>query len=74
MLGAGEYTVLDGGELRHFTHWDQLPPVFDNLVKFLPTIPPGPHTDEQHEAIEGLVDTFRQFMGRERNASSNARG
>ena len=69
-MGEGEYTVLDGGELLHFTHWDDLPAEFDAIIKFLPTIPPGPHTHEQHEAIDRLPQTFREFMQRGRKYAS----
>lgn len=64
-MGEGEYIVLIRGELRRFTHWDQIPEQFGNLIKFLPAIPPGPHTHEQHEELERMTEIFRGFLARE---------
>jgi hypothetical protein len=71
MMGKGEYTILLDGQLLHFTHWDDLPAEFDAMIKFMPDIPPGPHTHEQHEAIERLPQIFREFMLRERKHASH---
>ncbi len=71
MLGKGKYTVLDGGELLHFAHWDDLPAEFDAVIEFLPDIPPSPHTHEQHEAIDRLPATFGEFMKRERKHAAS---
>ena len=70
MLGAGQYVVLLNGELLAFGHWNDIPAKVDAIIKFLPDIPPGPHTDEQHEQIERLTETFREFMKRERKHAS----
>lgn len=72
-MGEGEYIVLVGGELQTFTHWDDIPQQFDNLIKFLPVIPDGPHTHEQHVAIDGLPDKFREILGREHARSNKNR-
>ena len=72
MLGAGSYLIMIDGKINKYTHWDQIPERFDNIIRFLPDIPPGPHTPEQHQAIEDLPNIFRRFMERER-ASCHAR-
>lgn len=64
-MGEGEYVVLIDGEAHRFSHWDDIPESFDNLVKFLPEIPPGPHTEDQHKAIEQLPAIFMRFFQRE---------
>ncbi len=65
-MGSGEFIVLVDGRLDRFSHWDGIPAVVDAIVKFLPDIPPGPHTAEQHDAIELLPKIFAEFMKRER--------
>jgi len=70
MLGRGAYIVLVDGELRHLDHWDQIPAEVDAIIKFLPDIPPGPHTHEQHEQIDRLTEIFQSFMQRERRHAS----
>ena len=71
-LGPGRYAVVIGPDVHHYTHWDQIPDEFDNLVAFVPEIPPEPHTDAQHADIERLPAILRDIMARERrNARSN---
>lgn len=72
MLGKGSYLIMINGKLHEYSHWDQIPERFENIIRFAPDIPPGPHTPEQHLAIEQLPDIFRQFLERE-HACSNAR-
>lgn len=62
-LGKGEYQVLVGGELLSFSHWNDLPEKGD-IVKFLPEIPPGPHTEEEHRQIDELPAIFAGFLRR----------
>ncbi len=71
-LGAGEYIVRVAGEIKQYSHFNQIPDDFQNIIKFLPAIPPGPHTHEQHEAIDQLPKIFQTFMKKEAaNASRN---
>ena len=66
-----EFVFLVDGELVTVHSWEDVPECFDNVIKFLPSIPPEPHTEEQHEEI-GLWNTrLQQLMEIERNASSN---
>lgn len=65
-LGAGRYAVRVGNEVRRFTHWDDIPESFDNLIEWIPDIPPEPHTQAEHEWIEGLPDKFRKALAKER--------
>ena len=67
-LGAGRYAVRIGNEVHRYTHWDQLPDTFDNLIEWVPDIPPEPHTEEQHGQIERLPALFREYLARETNA------
>ena len=45
----GEYTVKIGNKLFDYTNVDDIPEKFDHLIKFLPTAPPEPHTEEEHD-------------------------
>lgn len=66
MLGAGRYTIREGGVIHHFSHWGDLPDKFDDLIAWCPDIPPPPHTDEQHAEIAGLTDRFKQDWSKQR--------
>jgi len=57
--------VLVDGEVVTYTEYDDIPDQFDNLIKFDPEIPEGPHTDEEHEWIESLTEYMSELMRRE---------
>jgi hypothetical protein len=69
----GRFDVIVGGVLRSYQRWDDLPDVFDQLVRFEPDIPPPPHTPEQHAGIEAW-DARLQELLRTHHASRNPRG
>jgi hypothetical protein len=67
-----EFVILVNGELKSYNRYEDIPDVFDNVIKFLPVIPPGPHTDEQHEEIHQWEMRFKTLMEKEKqNASRN---
>lgn len=61
-----EFVILKDGELKTYDKYEDIPQEFDNLVKFLPDFPPGPHTDEQHEEIDGWLEKFVELMKRQK--------
>lgn len=60
------FKVLIGDKLCVYNRYEDIPMEFDNLIEFLPEIPPGPHTHEQHEEIDSWHDKFKELMKRER--------
>jgi hypothetical protein len=50
------------GQLETYTDFAMIPEDFDHVIEFLPEIPPGPHTDEQHEEIDQWNDRLQQLM------------
>ena len=63
---AHEFIIRDKGKLITYTNYEDIPEVFDHLIKFLPEIPPEPHTPEQHEEIGQWNNRLQQVMKRER--------
>jgi len=63
---AHEFIIRDKGKLITYTNYEDIPEVFDHLIKFVPEIPPDPHTPEQHEEIGQWNDKLKQVMKRER--------
>jgi hypothetical protein len=61
----GVFQVLIGNELRTYYDYDNIPDEFDNVIRFEPQIPEGPHTDEEHEWIESLPQYMAELMKRE---------
>ena len=47
-----EFVIKDKGQLITYTEYEAIPNEFDHVIKFLPEVPPEPHTEEQHEEIE----------------------
>lgn len=47
-----KFVFLINNELKVFNDWNLIPDNFDHVVEFVPHIPDGPHTQEQHEEIE----------------------
>ena len=67
---AHEFIILLDGKLKTYTKYEDIPSVFDNLIKFLPEIPDAPHTHDQHDEIEKWNEKLQLLMEKER-ASSN---
>lgn len=65
------FVVRIGEEVCTYTRWEDIPPVFDNVIAFLPAVPPPPHTPEQHAEIDAWQGRLQELMERER-ASRNA--
>jgi hypothetical protein len=63
---AHEFIIKDKGKLITYTNYEDIPEMFDHLIKFVPEIPPDPHTPEQHEEIGQWNDKLKQVMKRER--------
>jgi len=68
---AHEFVILKNGVLETYNKYEDIPESFDNIIKFLPDIPDGPHTAEQHEEIDSWNERLRELLKRETNASSN---
>ena len=66
-----EFVFKVDGELVTVRSWEEVPEHFDHVIKFLPEIPPEPHTEEQHEEIGLWNSRLQSLMEKERNASRN---
>ena len=71
-----EFVLMIKGKLKTYHRYEDIPEDFDHVIKFVPYIPPGPHTHEQHEEIDRWPQRLQVLMEKERakenkNASSN---
>lgn len=69
----GEFVVLIDGKLHTFNNYEDIPDIFDNVIKFMPKIPPAPHTEEQHKEIDSWNDKFQKLMEKEYARSNKNR-
>ena len=54
--------IMRDDQLSEYTKYEQIPSEFDHVIEFAPEIPPGPHTDEQHEEIHQWHSKFERLM------------
>tara|TARA_X000000950_G_scaffold160025_1_gene195920 strand:+ start:252 stop:455 length:204 start_codon:yes stop_codon:yes gene_type:complete len=65
-----KFVVMKDFKLHTYTQYEDIPTDFDHVIEFNPSIPPDPHTAEQHEEIEKWPTRLQKLMEIER-ASSN---
>ena len=63
---AHKFVILNDGELTTYKNYNDIPESFDNVIEFIPEIPPEPHTEEQHEEIGEWNNKLKELMKRER--------
>lgn len=49
----GEFVFMIDGKIVTFDDYRKIPQNFQHIIKFIPEIPEPPHTEEQHEIIDG---------------------
>ena len=64
-----KFVVMKNNELQTYTDYDAIPNDFDHVIEFLPEIPEGPHTEEQHEEIAKWNTKLQKLMEIERARS-----
>ena len=69
----GRFDLIVDGVLRSYQRWEDLPAVFDHVVRFEPTIPPAPHSEDQHEEAALWNARLQQLMEIERARSNQNR-
>mgnify|MGYP001249606076 CR=1 FL=1 len=71
---SGTFTfILSNDEQVTYTDWNDIPEDLDlkHVICFTPTIPPAPHTPEQHLEVEEWNGRLTVLLEVERNARSN---
>lgn len=59
------FVILIDGQLKTYTDYNSIPLVFDNVIEFLPSIPEGPHTEEQHIELDSWNNKLKELLKRE---------
>ena len=65
-----EFQFIINGELITFDNYEDIPDEFDHVIKFIPDIPPEPHTEDEHAEIEIWNTRLQQLMEKERARSN----
>ena len=61
-----EFQFVVNGELSTYTSWGDIPEEFEHVIKFLPDIPPEPHTEEEHAEMALWNTRLQELMEKER--------
>jgi len=64
MDGKGVYKIILDNKHVEYTHWDNIPMSFDDLILFLPEAPEEPHSDEDHKYMKRCKDKFNEVFKR----------
>jgi|688.fasta_scaffold1726842_2 hypothetical protein len=67
-----EFVILVNGELKTYHNYDDIPEKFDNVISFIPEIPPGPHTHDEHDEMSLWNEKLKELMKRETNGNNFA--
>lgn len=67
------FELIIDGALATFERWEDLPAVFDHVIRFEPDIPSAPHTPEQHAEASLWNDRLQSLMEVERARSNQDR-
>jgi hypothetical protein len=67
------FVIMISGQLHEYARYEDIPDVFDHVIEFCPEIPPGPHTQAQHDEIDAWVPKFDRLMEIEHARSSKSR-
>jgi hypothetical protein len=60
-----KFVILNNNVLETYTKYEDIPESFDNVIEFLPEIPEGPHTDDEHDIIDQWNNKLKELMKRE---------
>jgi hypothetical protein len=60
-----KFVIMVEGELRTYINYDDIPDNFDHVIEFIPEIPDGPHTEEQHEEMSKWNQRLQLLIAKE---------
>lgn len=69
----GEFVFIVDGKIVEVNDYNQIPKKFQHVIKFLPEIPPPPHTEDEHAMMEDWHKKLQDLIAIEnqQNASRN---
>ena len=63
----GIFVIRNNDKILEFNNYDDIPQSFDIVIKFEPTSPEPPHTEEEHGEMATYNDKLKELLKRERN-------
>jgi hypothetical protein len=63
------FKIIRNGQLEEYNEYESIPLDFEHVIAFIPDIPPGPHSDHEHDEINIWNDRLQKLMEIERARS-----
>jgi len=64
------FVIMRNDVIEVHDQYESIPDDLDHVIEFIPEIPLGPHTHQQHEEIDAWNDKFLRLVRIERARSS----
>jgi len=65
-----EFQMIVDGELVLYDKYEDIPEKFDHVIRFIPDIPPEPHTEDDHDEMASWNTRLQELMEKERARSN----
>ena len=65
-----EFQMIVDGELVLYNKYEDIPEEFDHVIRFIPDIPPEPHTEDDHDEMALWNTRLQELMEKERARSN----
>ena len=65
-----EFQFIVNGELVTYDSWENIPEEFEHVIKFIPDVPPDPHTEDEHAEMKIWNTRLQQLLEQERARSN----
>jgi len=65
-----EFQFIINGELVLYDKYEDIPEDFEHVIRFIPDIPPEPHTEDEHAEIALWNIRLQELMEKERARSN----
>lgn len=69
---AHKFVIKRKGLLETYTNYEDIPEDFDHIIQFIPEIPDGPHSHDQHEEIAEWHDKLQLLIQKENQRYGNS--
>jgi hypothetical protein len=57
-----KFVVKRNNILETYTNYEDIPHDFDHVIEFLPDVPDGPHSNEEHDELAKWNDRLQELM------------
>ena len=65
-----EFQFIINGELVLYDKYEDIPEDFEHVIRFIPDIPPEPHTEDEHAEMTLWNIRLQELMEKERARSN----